>query len=324
MTRVLVYVESRDGVVQPITHELINAARKLADDDGVEVIACVMAADPETLREGLKDADRVLTMQHAALSPYNPQAHAIGLQAAIDSCNPDLVLLAYTTAGLDLGSTVAIKTSRPLVGYCTSLKVDDGQLRATSQLYRGKLVATTRTQLPAVAVVVPGSYDDVVNPGGKWEVDSLGAPQALNSLRVAFVSGSAPDADQIDLTRAERIVCVGRGIGSEDKVSVAAELASLLGAEIAGSRPVIDSGWLPKARQVGKSGQKVKPKLYITLGVSGAPEHLEGMRNADFILAINSDEKAPIFEVADVGTTCDLFELVPALSSKLGGSGDGS
>jgi electron transfer flavoprotein alpha subunit len=148
-------------------------------------------------------------------------------------------------------------------------------------------------------------------------VTSLEAPASLGAARIRFVSTSAPDAGEIDLTRADRIVCVGRGIGSEDKLPIAQELAAMLGAEIAGSRPVIDSGWLPKPRQVGKSGQKVKPKLYMALGVSGAPEHLEGMKSADYIVAINSDAKAPIFDVADVGTTCDMFVLVPALIEKL-------
>ena len=317
MARVLVYVESRDGVVLTITNELLNAARKLDATGATEVVAVVLSADPQSLAGQIKGADSILTMQHASLSPYNPEAHGRGLQVAIESCNPDLVLLGYTTAGLDLGSLVSVRTSRALVGYCTALHLADGALHATSQLYRGKLVAATKTTLPAVAVVVPGSFDDAPAAGGPSKASELPVPGTLGSSRMKFMSVSVPDSSQVDLTQAERIVCVGRGIGSDDKIAIATELASLLGAEIAGSRPVIDSGWLPKARQVGKSGQKVKPKLYIALGVSGAPEHLEGMKNADYILAVNSDAKAPIFEVAHVGTTCDLFELVPALSSLL-------
>lgn len=191
-------------------------------------------------------------------------------------------------------------------------------MNATSQLYRGKLNAVTRTPLPAVAVLVPGNWDEKEGQsGGRAEVSSLLAPDSLDSLRISVVSSSSPDLNQIDLTKAERIVCIGRGIGSAEKISLATDLATALNAEIAGSRPVIDSGWLPKERQVGKSGQKVKPKLYIAAGVSGAPEHLEGMKSADFIIAINADGKAPIFEFADFGTTCDLFELLPALSGKL-------
>lgn len=316
MTTVLIYVESRDDIVQPVTHELINAARGLSTQS--EVVAVVLASNPQVLSAQLTGVDRVVEIHHAALSPYNPEAHALGLVSAVEQVNPDLVLLGYTTAGLDLGSLLAIKTSRALVGYCTELGLEGGQLHASSQLYRGKLVAKTSIQLPAIAVVVPGSFDDAATGDQASASDVLEAPAGLNQLRTHFVSQSAPDANEIDLTRAERIVCVGRGIGGEDKIAEASELATLLGAEIAGSRPVIDSGWLPKARQVGKSGQKVKPKLYIALGVSGAPEHLEGMKNADFIIAINSDEKAPIFEVADVGITCDIFDLLPELCEKLG------
>ena len=317
MARVLVYGESRDGTVLSITNELLSAARQLDGSGTTEVICCAFASEPGPLVEQLKGADRILTMRHASLSPYNPEAHARGLEAAIEACQPDVVLLGYTTAGLDLGSLVSIRTSRALVGYCTALALDDGALHATSQLYRGKLVAKTRTPLPAVAVLVPGSFDDSPPVAGGSTVTELPVTAMLGAPRIQFVSVSVPDSSQVDLTQAERIVCVGRGIGSEDKVALVAELAALLDAEIAGSRPVIDSGWLPKARQVGKSGQKVKPKLYLAVGVSGAPEHLEGMKNADYILAINSDDKAPIFEVAHVGTTCDLFELVPALTSRM-------
>ena len=126
-----------------------------------------------------------------------------------------------------------------------------------------------------------------------------------------------PEAGGVDLTQAERILCVGRGIGEAAKIGLAAEVATLLGAELAGSRPVVDSGWLEKARQVGKSGRKVKPRLYVAVGVSGAPEHLEGMAAADLIVAVNSDARAPIFGAAHYGTTCDLFDLLPALAERL-------
>jgi electron transfer flavoprotein alpha subunit len=252
------------------------------------------------------------------LSPYNPEAHAIALQSVVQSCSPDVSLLAYSSVGLDLGSVVAIRTSLPFVGYCNALQVSNGALEAASQLHGGKLVAKTRTPLPAIAAVVPGSFDESGGKvGGRGEVTEIAAPDALTTLRTHFVSASAPDTTQIDLTKCERIVCVGRGIGGADKIAIANDLAASLDAEIAGSRPVIDAGWLPKMRQVGKSGQKVKPKLYIAAGVSGAPEHLEGMKGADCIVAINSDAKAPIFEVAHIGTTCDLFELLPALSERI-------
>jgi len=318
MPGVLVYVEHRDGKVLPITYELLGAARSIATTGFGELMCCAFDADPGTLVEQLDGADRIMLIRHPALSPYNPEAHAIALQSVVQSCSPDVLLLAYSSVGLDLGSVVAIRMSLPFVGYCTALQVANGALDAASQLHGGKLVAKTRTPLPAIASVVPGSFDE--NAGkieGRGEVIDIAAPEALTALRIHFISASAPDTNQIDLTKCERIVCVGRGIGGADKIAIANDLAASLDAEIAGSRPVIDAGWLPKMRQVGKSGQKVKPKLYIAAGVSGAPEHLEGMKGADCIVAINSDAKAPIFEVAHIGTTCDLFELLPALNERI-------
>jgi electron transfer flavoprotein alpha subunit len=322
MAGVLVYVEDRDGKVLPITYELLNAARSMATaglcDVLGDVMCCAFGADPEGLVDQLRGADRIVLMRHPSLSPYNPEAHAMALQSVVESCSPDVLLLAYSSVGLDLGSAVSIATSRPLVGYCTALEVSDCALEAASQLHGGKLVAKTRTSLPAIAAIVPGSFDESGGrTGGRGEVTEIAAPAALATLRTHFVSATAPDTNQIDLTKCERIVCVGRGIGSADKIAIANDLAALLNAEVAGSRPVIDAGWLPKVRQVGKSGQNVKPKLYIAAGVSGAPEHLEGMKGAECIVAINSDAKAPIFEVAHIGTTCDLFELLPALSERI-------
>jgi electron transfer flavoprotein alpha subunit len=318
MAGVLVNVESRDGIVLPVTYELLNVARRMADAGLGDVICCALAAVPEDLVEQLQGADRILMMRHPSLSPYGPEAHAIALQAVVESCSPDVVLVAYSSVGLDLGSVVSIRTSRPLIGYCTALDSRDGALYASSQLHGGKLIAKTKTPLPAIAAVVPGHFEESGGrAGGRHEVMEIRAPEALAMVRTQFVSATAPDTNQIDLTKCERIICVGRGIGGADKIAIANELASLLNAEIAGSRPVIDAGWLPKVRQVGKSGQKVKPKLYIAAGVSGAPEHLEGMKSAECIIAINSDAKAPIFDVAHIGTTCDLFELLPALSERI-------
>jgi len=318
MAGVLVYVESRGGAVQPVTYELLDAARRLATAGLGEVICCILAADAEAIAPQLQGADRIVTMQHASLSPYSAEAHAIALASVIESCPPDLVLIAYDSVGLDLGSCVSVRTGRPIVAYCTALGLGGDALEASSLVYGGKLIARTRTRLPAVALVVPGCFDEEAGKsGGRGEIVPLRPPGALESRRVEFVSAAAPDPNELDLTKFDRIVCVGRGIGGADKIPVAAELAAVLGAEIAGSRPVIDSGWLPKARQVGKSGTKVKPKLYIAAGVSGAPEHLEGMKGAECIIAVNSDPKAPIFDVAHYGTNCDLFELLPALTQQL-------
>jgi electron transfer flavoprotein alpha subunit len=202
------------------------------------------------------------------------------------------------------------------VAYCQGLTAEGGVVVARSQVYGGKVVATTRTEGPAVFAVLPGSFPaDAGRAGGRGERATLDAP-AMGGLRTRFVSASEPEPG-IDITRAERLVAVGRGIGGPENLELVEDLAQALGAEVAASRPVVDSGWLPRPRQVGKSGMTVKPKLYFAVGISGAPEHLEGMRDSELIIAVNSDADAPIFEVAHYGTTIDLFDLLPVLSERL-------
>jgi len=315
MVKVLVYIEAQGGQVTGTSLELIAAAQSL----GGTVEALVLDADPASLAGQVKGADTILTMADAALSPYLPEAHGKALVAVVAERAPDLVLVAYSSTGLDLGPTLAVKADRPLISYCTKLTLEDGAVIADSQAYGGKLTASSRAPLPAVVAMTPGSYreEDVADRAGTTE--SIAAPAGLSDLRTRFKSAQAPDPDAIDITQCDKLLCVGRGIGDADSIDLARDVATRIGAEIAGSRPVIDAGWLPKERQVGKSGNKVKPRLYIAVGVSGAPEHLEGMGSAELIIAVNSDAKAPIFDHAHFGTTVDLFDLLPALSERLGG-----
>jgi electron transfer flavoprotein alpha subunit len=179
-------------------------------------------------------------------------------------------------------------------------------------------MAECEVTLPAILMVNPGAFTEADSiPIAADKVREIDATATVQSGKVRLVAVELPDFSDVDLTTAERIVCVGRGVGDAASIDPIRDLAALLGAEIAGSRPVIDSGWLPKARQVGKSGRKVKPKLYLALGVSGAPEHLEGMSQAGLIVAITTDPNAPIFNVAHFGATCDLSELVETLTDKL-------
>jgi electron transfer flavoprotein alpha subunit len=316
MGNVLVYVETSEGKIAPISFELLGAARTLAAGMGGEVEA--LLAGSSELASQLGAADTVLQVEHPALSTYVPEAHAAVLVEAIRERKPQVVLVGNTSVGIDLAAGAAAATGQPLVSYCLGLEAEAGAVIARSQLYGGKVVATTRTQGPAVFAVVAGSYPEAAGrSGGKGLRATMQAPAALSSLRTRFLSASAPGGEGVDITKAERLVSVGRGIGGPENLELAEELAKALGAEIGASRPVCDSGWLPKARQVGKSGMTVKPKLYFAVGISGAPEHLEGMRDADLIVAVNSDANAPIFKVAHYGTTCDLFDLLPALTERL-------
>ena len=310
MGDVLVYTDPSAGA-----ERLLTWAQPLARAAGGDLVALVASAEPSPA--AATAADVVLEVTHAALSPYLPQAHAAVLAAAIEARTPDLVVLENSTAGYDLAAAVAVAADLPLVGYCTALALQDGHVESTSAVYGGQLLATARTPLPAVVAINSAAIHEEPGAPGRGERVTLPAPAALDDLRTTFIEAVTPPDEGVDLTKADRIVCVGRGIGGADNISVAEELAEALGAELAGSRPVIDSGWLPKVRQVGKSGARVKPKLYLTLGVSGAPEHVEGMQGAELIIAINKDPGAAIFNVVHYGVVADLFDVADELTSIL-------
>jgi electron transfer flavoprotein alpha subunit len=311
MGDVLVYTES------PVNTRLLAFARPLADAAGGDLVALHVSGDASG-EDGLAAADVVLEASHPALSPYLPEAHQAMLAAAIGERTPDLVLLENTTAGYDLAAGAAAATDLPFVGYCVGLAVEGGEVQSTSGIYGGQLEATVRTSLPAVFAINSTALHEEPQTAGRGERAELAPPAELDSLRTAFVEAVAQPDEGVDLTKAERIVCVGRGIGSAENIPVAEELAEALGADLGASRPVIDSGWLPKVRQVGKSGAKVTPKLYLSLGVSGAPEHIEGMQGAELIVAVNTDPGAAIFNIAHYGVVGDLFDVADELTSLIG------
>jgi electron transfer flavoprotein alpha subunit len=298
----------------PVNPRLLAFARPLAEAAGGAVVALVAGSESRGA-DGLAEADVVLEVVHPALSPYLPEAHQAVLTAAVKERSPDLVVVENTTAGYDLGAAAAAATGLPFVGYCLAVSVQGGEAEAVSGIYGGQLQATVRTPLPAVFALNSTALHEEPQDGGRGERAPLSPPPELQSLKTTFVEPVAPAEGGVDLTKAERIVCVGRGIDGADNIAVAEELADALGAELGASRPVIDSGWLPKVRQVGKSGVKVTPKLYLGLGVSGAPEHVEGMQGAELIVAVNTDPGAAIFHVAHYGAVADLFDVVDELTS---------
>ncbi|MEO1190912.1 MAG: electron transfer flavoprotein subunit alpha/FixB family protein [Pseudomonadota bacterium] len=317
MTAVLVHIELEGEAIAPVSFQLLGLARTLAGDHG-RVDALLVAEAAEGQLPQLGAADRVFCLGGAVAAGYLPETHFKALQAAREASQPELTLVAYSSAGLDLAAATAVSDDLPLVAYCQGVERDGEELLVTSQLYAGRLLATSRVTLPAVLSVVPGTFEEAAGQiQGNPEMIDLSAAVDTSHARMRLVEVMAPEGDDVDITTAPSLLCVGRGIGDQDSIAEAEELAELLGAEVVGSRPVIDAGWLPKSRQVGKSGQRVAPKLYVSLGVSGAPEHLEGMSKAGFIVAINKDPSAPIFETAHLGSTCDLFDLMDSLAEQL-------
>ncbi|HET8979301.1 MAG TPA: electron transfer flavoprotein subunit alpha/FixB family protein [Solirubrobacteraceae bacterium] len=309
---IFVLVEHHAGAVTDVTHELLGKAAEL----GGPTVACLLGHGARGLADGLA-ADTVLSVDDPVLEHFVPEAYATVLASLIAPRDPRLVLIANTTVGMDLAGALSARTGRPLVAYCTELAFDGEATVATSQVYGGKLNAEVEVTGPVIASVVAGSF--TAASGSPGAVQDVAAPD-LSGVRTQFLARVAPDTSDVDITAEEILVSVGRGIGGEENIELAQEVAEALGATVSGSRPVTDAGWLAKTRQVGKSGRKVKPKLYLACGISGAPEHLEGMSDAELIIAINTDEKAPIFDVAHYGTTEDLFDVLPALTEALQGA----
>lgn len=308
--KILVYVEAHAGEISGASLELIAGAHKMAGGGVVEL--ALFGHDPSVV-SGM--ANRVYTDPALTGTRYNPAQHAAGLEAAIAQSSPDLILLGYTTAGLDIGPVIAMRRALPMLAYCLSAQVDAGGVHVESQIYGGKLTSSAHAAFPAMLMMNAGAFRDAPAASGRaTEVVNLSLP-APSGIR--FVSATAPDPNAVDITKADRLLCVGRGIGDGDVIEDAFDTARLMGAELVGSRPVIDAGWLPKERQVGKSGRKVKPQLYLSVGVSGAPEHIEGMGDAGLIIAINTDAAAPIFDYAHLGATVDLADFLPAFREAL-------
>jgi electron transfer flavoprotein alpha subunit len=306
MGDVLVYMDPT------INTRLLAFARPLADALGDSLVAVVASGEPADAA-GLAAADVIVEVTHPALASYLPEAHQAVLSAVIADRSPDMVLVENTTAGYDLGAAAAAAADVPFVGFCLGLSLAGEQAESTSGIYGGQLLATARTSLPAVFAINSTALHEEPSGAGRGERVTLAPPAALDSLRTTFIEEVADEGGDVDLESAELIVCVGRGIGGAENIEIAEELAEALGAELAASRPVIDSGWVPKARQIGKSGAHVSPKLYLGLGVSGAPEHVEGMQGAELIIAVNTDPGAAIFNVAHYGAVADLFDVADEL-----------
>lgn len=310
-------IEHRAGQISDPSFELLGMARPLAGASGGEVVALVLGRDVDAITAQMGAADRVIEITGASVENFTPTGYVAALRPLVEERAPALVLLPNSAVGMDVAGGLSAATGLPLVGYATDVRMEDGRPVVTSQIYAGKLNAeAVMDRTPGLVTVVAGAAPaDAGRAEGSPPVERLEAPAA--DARVRFLRLVMPEAADVDITKEEILVAVGRGIGDGDDIEVVEELAEALGGAVACSRPVVDAGWLPKARQVGKSGLKVKPKLYIAVGISGAPEHLEGMRDAELIVAINSDPKAPIFSVAHYGVTEDLFDVVPALTEQV-------
>jgi electron transfer flavoprotein alpha subunit len=312
----MVLAEHLGNQVSEATYELMGKARELATALGG--LTEVLLLGPSELAAQLSGADIVVSVQDAVLDEYLPEAYERVLSQVLAARSPRLLLMSHATIGLDLGAALSVRWDAPLASYVSALEIEAGLVTATAQILGGKVLADV--ELPgerAIVTVSGGAFTAAaVQPSGMPEVVSF-EPTGLDSLRMSLRRVVEADAGDVDISSAETLVSVGRGIESQDNLEIVLDLAEALGVPLSASRPVVDAGWLPKTRQVGQSGVKVKPRAYLAFGISGAPEHLEGMRDAELIIACNTDPGAPIFSVAHYGTTADLFDLVPELVDKV-------
>ncbi len=312
-TDIYVLIEHLRGHVLDISYTALAAARVLAEGTGGKAIAVLLGHDQAALAADLA-ADNVLYADHPTLAEYTPEAYESVLADLIRSHLPRAVLFGDTSIGSEVASVLSARLELPLVSRCRSVEAGDGTLSFISQICGGKLLAEGSLPEPTTLVAMtPGGY--------KPDQGRSTSPPPVESIPIRMLEGPCislrqyiePQAGDVDIVAESFLVAVGRGIQNQDNVALVEELAEALGGTVCASRPVIDHGWLPSTRLVGKSGKAVKPTVYLALGISGAPEHVEAITSSDVVIAINTDPAAPIFSVAKYGAVIDLFDVVPAL-----------
>jgi electron transfer flavoprotein alpha subunit len=314
---VLVLAEVQRNALADVTVELLAAAQGLVAQTGGQVLALVLSPDGAVYAPLLGAADRIVLLDDAQLAGYSPEPCLAALREVVEAEQPRAVLIGATSIGWDLGPLLAARLGAPLVTGCKTVEDHGESLQVTTSFCGGKMMAEVQVRAaPAVLVILPGSFRPEVAPG-KAVVERRKPTSPLAAADVAFDEWIMPEAGDVDITQQDVLVAVGRGIQQKDNLELAEELGRALGGAVCASRPVVDQGWLPSTRQVGKSGMTVKPKLYLALGISGAPEHQEGMKGADLIIAVNTDPKAPIFDIAHFGAEADVMELLPALTEAI-------
>jgi len=318
---ILVIAEHSNQTLNRASWEAVAAAQQAGEPIKIAVLGAGVASLAAELAAA--EVAEVLAVEHDALALYTADGYVQALEALVTAEAPSCVFLAHTYQTRDFAPKLAARLGRPLVTDCVGVKAEGETRLFVRPVFQGKLSADVRPLGPAphLATFQIGAFrpDAVARGASAAPVTSVAAAVDPAAIRQKPEAPFQEAKQAVDLSQAERIVAVGRGIKGQEHLAVAEKLAAALGAEMAASRPICDAGWLPMDRQIGSSGQTVAPKLYVALGISGAIQHLVGMKGSNVIVAINKDADAPIFEVADFGIVGDLFEVVPALVDALNG-----
>jgi electron transfer flavoprotein alpha subunit len=316
---ILAVVEQREGKLNRVSWETITAGQAIAAATGWGLEAAVVGSGVSSIASEVasKKVAKVYDVESPKLEPYTPDAFAAGLKQFLESKQPKLVLMPHTYQVRDFVPKLATAMGRTVISDCIGFKHEGGKLVFTRQMFQGKLAADVSFTSDAPWFV---TFQNGAFRGDKAEAGASAA--AVENVTVEIDDGVIRNKPQavfkeakqaVDLTQAEIIVAVGRGIKEQKNIEIAKNLADALGGDLAASRPICDSGWLPMDRQIGSSGQTVAPKLYLALGMSGAIQHIVGMKGSRAIIAVNKDSEAPIFEIADYAVVGNLFDIVPPL-----------
>jgi electron transfer flavoprotein alpha subunit len=316
-TAILVLVEHLKGTVADITFEMLGAARKLAASRQAPVYAVLLGQGVAPLAARLGAANGVLVVENPALAQPSAEAVIGVLKQIVEQKQASLVLVGGTNVSFGLGTRLAVRTQLPFVNFCKDARAEGDAVVLACQLFGGKILSDVKlADGKGIVSVIPGAFPADAGKSDKTPpVEKLDLP--VEAPKITFKQYLEPETGDVDITKQNVLIGVGRGIQTQDNVQMAEDLAAVLGGAVCASRPVIDQGWLPLSRQVGKSGMTVKPRVYLAFGISGAPEHWEGMQNSQCIIAVNTDPKAPIFDGAHYGVVGDALELLPVLTDKV-------
>jgi electron transfer flavoprotein alpha subunit len=317
-TGILTFIEHKAGSINRSSFEAIAAAQTLGAELQQPVVIVVLGSDAASQEVAAYDVSKVLSVQNDKLADYTPDAYTDALEQVVKQVDPAFVVMTHTYQVRDFAPKLAARFGKSLISDCIRAKVDGGNLGFTRRIFLGKLDSDVSSDgaAPVFATFQSGAYrPDQARKGSGAPVETVAVE--VGQVRMIPEAPFQEAKQAVDLTKADVIVAVGRGIKSQDNLVLAEKLAEVLGGDLAASRPICDADWLPIDRQIGSSGQTVAPKLYIALGISGAIQHLVGMKNSGTIVAINKDPEAPIFDIADYGIAGDLFEAVPVLTEEV-------
>jgi len=322
--KILVITEQREAKWNKVSFETLAAAQQIVQQTKGTLAGVVIGKGVAALADELAgwQLDEVLLVEHDLLEKYTPDGFSLALRQVIEAAKPDLVLLPHTYQVRDFAPKLAAAMGKGMIGDCIAYRYENGKLVFVRQMFQGRTAAdvTFLGEAPWIASFQAGAFRAGLaakHSSGKAPVKALAVNLAAEQIRTKPLELFREAKQAVDLTQAPILISIGRGIKAPENIPLAEKLAKLMGGEICASRPICDEGWLPMDRQIGSSGQTVAPKLYFAVGISGAIQHVVGMKGSRTIAAINKDQNAPIFEVADYGVVGDLFEIVPALIEEL-------